>query len=123
MPLLLASLCRLFDASGTLHIVAGRGRQDGLGHAIHFQKGGPPEARSGQRAEDSPAREKATSCGLPRMTLHPRGCRVILSYYIAIMLAGSCSSSSSLVGDRLTHRDKGGTKYKGKIFFFIIHHF
>ena len=72
MPSLLASLCRLFDASGTLHIVAGRGRQDGLGHAVNFQKGGPPEARSGQRAEDSPAREKATSCGLPRMALHPR---------------------------------------------------
>ena len=36
------------------------------------------------------------------------------------MLAGSCSSSSSLVGHRLTHRDKGGTKYKGKIFFLLF---
>ena len=37
------------------------------------------------------------------------------------MLAGSCSSSSrSLVGHRLTHRDKAGTKYKGKIFFLLF---
>ena len=47
-------------------------------------------------------------------------CRVILTYYIVIMLAGSCSSSGSLVGHRLTHRDKGETKYKGKIFVLLF---
>ena len=117
MPSLLASLCRLFDASGTLHIVAGRGRQDGLGHAILFQKGGPPKARSGQRAEDSRPEKRPHHVGYQEWPCI-LGCRVILTYYIVIMLAGSCSSSSSLVGYRLTHRDKGRTKYKGKIFFY-----